>query len=384
MKAYITATASFLPGAPVGNDEMEKVLGQVGERPSVARARILKSNGIKSRHYALDPATGQRTHTNAQLTAEAVRRLVTKAGVPLTQIDLLGCGTTTPDQFVPGHASMVHGELGAPPMEVVTGAGACCASMTTLKYAAMAVAAGEAQRAVVTGSEVTSTLMLGRHFEPEIEERVKALEKFPHLAFEHDFLRWMLSDGAGAFLLESEPNRRGGLRLGIEWIEYVSFAGEIEACMYHGARKREDGSLECWRDVDDIREAVRRGFFNLGQDARLLGKNIGRLMAEGLRRTLQKHPLKPEELAWFLPHYSSHFFRPEVESRLPALDLPIPEEKVFTNLTEKGNTGAGSIFIMLDELLTSGRAKPGQKVLCFVPESARFSVAYMLLTVLDE
>ena len=55
--AYITATAAFLPHAPVGNDEMERVLGQVGAKPSRARRTILRSNGIVSRHYAIDPNT---------------------------------------------------------------------------------------------------------------------------------------------------------------------------------------------------------------------------------------------------------------------------------------------------------------------------------------
>jgi 3-oxoacyl-[acyl-carrier-protein] synthase-3 len=63
------------------------------------------------------------------------------------------------------------------------------------------------------------------------------------------------------------------------------------------------------------------------------------------------------------------------------MDFEIPQEKWFTNLQEKGNTGAASIFIMLDELVNSGKLESGNKLLCFVPESGRFSSAYMLLTV---
>ena len=36
---------------------------------------ILASNGIQTRHYAIDRGHGEPTHTNAQLAAEAVRRL---------------------------------------------------------------------------------------------------------------------------------------------------------------------------------------------------------------------------------------------------------------------------------------------------------------------
>ncbi|HEY5996983.1 MAG TPA: hypothetical protein VIU29_08165, partial [Candidatus Deferrimicrobiaceae bacterium] len=71
MDAYITDLAAFLPNGPVDNDHMEKVLGMVGQTPSRTRALILRKNRIRQRYYAIDPATGRTTHTNAQLTAEA-------------------------------------------------------------------------------------------------------------------------------------------------------------------------------------------------------------------------------------------------------------------------------------------------------------------------
>src|SRR5262249_24380168 len=91
---YITRTAAFLPNAPVGNDDMERVLGQAGDKPSRARRMVLRSNGITSRHYAIDPVTLKPTHTNAQLTAEVVRKL----GVDLSTVSCLACGTSLPDQ----------------------------------------------------------------------------------------------------------------------------------------------------------------------------------------------------------------------------------------------------------------------------------------------
>jgi 3-oxoacyl-[acyl-carrier-protein] synthase-3 len=59
----------------------------------------------------------------------------------------------------------------------------------------------------------------------------------------------------------------------------------------------------------------------------------------------------------------------------------IPYEKWFTNLTTKGNTGSASIYIMLEELFNGGTLKIGEKILCFIPESGRFSSAFMLLEV---
>ena len=54
---YITNISAFLPNAPVANNEMEGILGQVGNRTSRARRLVLRANGITSRHYAIDPET---------------------------------------------------------------------------------------------------------------------------------------------------------------------------------------------------------------------------------------------------------------------------------------------------------------------------------------
>jgi 3-oxoacyl-[acyl-carrier-protein] synthase-3 len=66
---------------------------------------------------------------------------------------------------------------------------------------------------------------------------------------------------------------------------------------------------------------------------------------------------------------------------MDAIGFAIPAERWFTNLTRKGNTGSASIFVILEELFHSERLKEGQKLLCFIPESGRFSIAYLMLTV---
>lgn len=383
VKAFITHIAGFLPNQPVANADIESVLGLAGNKPSITKRRVLANNGIKARHYAIDPKSGAQTHTNAQLAAEAVRRL--DAGVGgwlLEDVGLLSCGTATADQLIPSHAAMVHGELGAPPCEIVSVAGACCTGIVALKHAALAVACGERPRAVVTASELTSPLMRGRHFGPELEERALALEQDPTLAFEHDFLRWMLSDGAAAILVEAEPRAHGKLPpLKIEWIESLSFAGEAEVCMYHLARKQ-GGRLVSWKSVEDPRARLREGFFNMGQDARMLSERIGQLAKKGLESVLRKHPLEAKDVDWFITHHSSNFFLPEVQKRLVEVGLPIPAERQFSTLSEQGNTGSASVFLSLENLAERGELQSGQQVLVFVPESARFSVVYALLTVL--
>lgn len=387
---YITGVGAFLPNAPVDNDGIESVLGLLNGTPSRIKRRILRNNGIKRRHYAVEPGTGRPTHTNARMTAEAIRALARTSGFDLATLDLLACGTSTPDQWIPGHGPMVHGELGCPPCEVISTAGVCAAGMTALKYACASVLSGYARSSIATGSELASSLLRASHFDTNGASRAgagaheangaKDPEINPLVAFEQEFLRWMLSDGAGAVLVEPEP-RADGLSLRVDWIEVVSLANLLEPCMYWGARKEENGSLVGWREAGSVHEVMRAGLFNLTQDIKLLGKEISFRLVNGVFPKIRaKHGLAPGDVRWFLPHYSSEIFRQELHDRFVEIDFPIPFEAWFTNLSEKGNTGSASIFIILEELVRSNRIAPGDTILCFVPESARFSAAYALLT----
>ena len=126
---YINDLAGFLPNAPVSNEEIENVLGRINEIPSLSKQRMLDNNKIVKRYYAIDPSTGKFTHTNAQLTAEAVRRLNPHETFSMDEIETLCCGTTSPDLIMPGHALMVLGELGLKPCEAVSTAGICLSGM---------------------------------------------------------------------------------------------------------------------------------------------------------------------------------------------------------------------------------------------------------------
>lgn len=380
--AYIQRIAGFLPGQPIANADMEAVLGQVGDQPSRARRIVLRSNGIHRRHYAIDPETGATTYSNAQLTAEATRQLA-GSDFDINDIDLLACGTSTPDQLMPGHASMVHGELGNMPCEVASLAGICVSGMSALRYAALAIAAGQAETAVATGSEQVSSLMRAGMFEDDGADAVESLKKQPEQAFHRDFLRWMLSDAAGAMLLRRTPAPKG-LSLRLDWMEQRSFANQIETCMYAGASKRSDGSLKGWRDYPTPTAAAQDGAFNVKQDVRLLNNNIADVVFRGgLAATRARHAFEAEDIDWFIPHYSSEYFRPRLAAKMQEIGFVIPESRWFTNLTEVGNVGSASIHLLLEGLLASDQVRPGQRILCFVPESGRFSSAFMHLTVVD-
>lgn len=381
MPAYITDIGVFLPNSPVDNENIEDILGLINNKPSRTKSRILRNNGIKFRYYAIDPCTGKQTHNNAQLTAEAIRILSEKGDLSLEEIECLVCGTSCPDQLIPNHAVMVHGELANPPCEVISTSGVCCSGMTAFKYGYMSVASGLTKNAVTSGSELVSNALRSLYFKPEIEAKIKELEEKPVIGFEKDFLRWMLSDAAAAVLIKNNP-RKDGFSLRVDWVDIISFANEVETCMYAGGVKRADGSLQGWRDVENADEVWKEGYFDLKQDAKLLGENVVAYgIRKGFAKVRDKYQLTPESLNWFLPHYSSEYFRDNLYNELMNIGFPIAYDRWFTNLTTKGNTGSASVFVMLEELMSSGKLSKGEKIFCLVPESARFSYAYMHLTV---
>ena len=377
-EAYINNTSSFFPNQPVSNDEMEEYLGYINNTPSRSKAIVLRNNGIKNRFYALTKG-GQSTHTNAQMTALAIRKLFNDEPEKLKSYNLLSCGTSSPDQMMPSHAAMVHGWLPeSNSSEVVSPSGVCCAGMHAFKYAYLATRSGDVSSAVATGSERFSKSLVADNFEDEAQQ-LKALMDDPYIGFEKEFLRWMLSDGAAAFHISDKKNDNG-ISLKVEWLEGFSYANELAPCMYMGCDKLKDGTLKSYLDYTP-HELMAQSILSIKQDVKLLSKNIVLYGGIGLKAALDKHNVKSSEVDYFLPHMSSEFFRDKIYQQLIVNGTPINYDKWFVNLSRVGNVGAASVYFMVDELFHSGKLKVGDKILLLVPESSRFSYMYGLLTV---
>ena len=374
---YITKMAKFLPNAPIDNNTIEYYLGLIGGEPSKSLRIVLRRNGIKTRYYALDEDRNV-THSNADMVAAAVKKLAGN-GFDIQQLELLACGTSTPDQIIPSHASMVHGKLiKSRAVEIVSLSGVCCSGINALKYAYLAVGSGDKKNAVATGSERVSICLLAKNYEEEYRE-LKNLKKSPIIAFEKDFLRWMLSDGAGAALISNRPNKED-ISLKFAFIDMYSFAHEVETCMYMGANKLGDGNLKGWCEYD-VQDWLKKSVFCLKQDIKLLDTYIISLGIKKMKQVLEERNVSVSEIDYFLPHMSSEFFRYKIADEMEMLGIGIPQKKWFSNLEKVGNVGSASIYLMLEELCNSGNLKKGDKIFLLVPESARFSYAYSLLTV---
>lgn len=374
---YITKTSSFFPNEPVPSSDMEQYIGMIGGKPSRAKELILRNNGIKTRYYALD-RNGKVTHTAYDMAVKALEKLY-DTDFAVDDLELLAVGTTSQEMIMPSHGVQIHGQMGGTRhTEVVSFAGSCCSGMHALKYAWMAIALGEKKNAVALVSERLSAWMRANYFTKEYED-LQRLQEEPIIAFEKDFLRFMLSDGAGAVKLSDTPGRNG-ISLKVDWIELTSFANTLPTCMYAGADFDDSGKLMGWTHFPED-EWFSRSLFSLKQDTKLLGENIVKMGGRFFVELMQKYSLTPDKITWFLPHLSSMYFRPRIMKLLEDIQFVIPEERWFLNLPRVGNVAAASAFLMLDELIGTKQLKSGDTLLFMVPESAHFSYAYVHMTV---
>jgi 3-oxoacyl-[acyl-carrier-protein] synthase-3 len=356
-EAYITGTGAFLPGDPVDNEQLAARFGADTPHAAELLSRTLAANGIKTRHYAVDDS-GMTLVLNEELAAEATRRALADRGLGPQEVRMLATGTTQGDLLVPGFASMVHGRLGGGPMELLSAAGVCASGMAALKAAVSAVRLGEHPVAVAVGSELVSRSLAASAADTP----------------DTSFLRWTLSDGAGAVVLEPRP-RPDGLSLRVDWMHLVSHAHSHPVCMSAGLgedlQPRAGGT---WLDRRDPGAEVQAP--RLRQDMSALPALLDMGVAEF--DALVKAGRIDPDTEHVLCHYSAEHFRAKLLRRLRDAGYALHDERWFTNLHTAGNTGAASIFVLLDA--ARPRVRRGERVLLIVPESGRFTLAFAQLT----
>jgi len=367
-RVYLESAGYFMPGEPVSNDAMDSYIAPLNRMSSRIKSRILAENGIKQRYYAIDPE-GATVYTNAQLAANAIRDCLRRHDSDLAAVSLLASGSSGGDALMPGFSNMIQGELAAHPMETLSVHGICAAGVSAIQTAAQGVELGGHASALAVASELPSRLF----------KRSRFAARGYDADFDAHFLRWMLSDGAGAVLLGNSgrplPGASQGVRLRLKWVHQRSFSGDYPVCMQLGlSADRAKGHL----DYPSWNEAEADGALSLRQDIRLL-PHLFDIGIHEYAKLVRDGWVDPDQVDHFLCHYSSEKFIPVVEDLMEKAGLVIPRERWFSNLAWRGNTGAASILIMLAEFLETREVKPGEQIFCYIPESGRFMAAYMLL-----
>ena len=366
---YVTGAGVFLPGAPIDNGRMEDHLGRINGRDSLFGKKALRWNGVESRHYAM-AADGNVSHSNAEMCALAVKQALDDAALQRRDLTFLAAATTQGDLIVPGHAASVHAEIGGGAMEIASFQSVCGSSLMAAKGAWQAVRTGDHDVAAACAGEFSS-----RWFRPSFYEGSALVDAKGRLKPEADFLRFTLSDGAGAIIIEPEP-RPGSLK--IELVDVVSLADRFDPCMWAGAQIGTRADLKTSWGMYGPREGHALGAIALLQDFELLKRVIRAWIGVYLQK-VEEGRIKPAEIDHCLVHYSAKSLRAEIVSLLQDTAGMVPEEKWFSVLREKGNVGSASIWLMLDGLMKSGKVQSGEKILCVVPESGRALVGFMVL-----
>ncbi|MRD72860.1 beta-ketoacyl-ACP synthase III [Rhodocyclus tenuis] len=302
MFARIAGVGSYLPGAPVSNDDL------VARGIDTSDEWISMRTGIRFRHLA-DAAT-----TTSDLAVEASQRALQSAGVSAADIDLIIVATSTPDYVFPSVACMLQGRLGNSGATAFDVQAVCSGFVYALTIAEKFIRAGGHRRALVVGAEVFSRIL-------DWQDRSTCV---------------LFGDGAGAVVLEAAD------------------APGILASSLHA-----DGA---YRDILCVPGNVRDGQVTGDPFLRMDGQAVFRFavkaLSEAAQESCESAGVTPTQVDWLIPHQANIRII-EATARKLGLDM----SKVIVTVDSHGNTSAASVPLALDAAVRDGRLQRGQKVL---------------------
>jgi 3-oxoacyl-[acyl-carrier-protein] synthase-3 len=323
--AIIAGTGSFVPEKRLTNDDLSKLVDTNDEW-------IVQRTGIRERRIA---GPGESTAT---LATAAARRALEAANLEPKDIDLVVCGTITPEMTFPSTACFVAAALGMTSTPAFDVAAACSGFLYTLDTAASFIKAGRYRNVLVIGAETLSRIT-------DYKDRGSCI---------------LFGDGAGAVVLQRSADAKRGL---IYSALHADGTGWEMLCCKPGSRFPIEESLVETRD----------------QYMKLKGREVYKFAVqrfeELIEDALRKCELTPDTVSLIIPHQVNQRI---IDSAMHKLGLPA--EKAFVNIDRYGNTSAASIPIALDEAWRSGRIKPND-VLVFVAFGAGLTWANAVVRV---
>lgn len=219
---YITKAAKYLPNEAVSNEEMEDYLGLINDTASKARRIILRNNKITNRYYAVDK-NGKSTHSNAELTRNAIAQLFDEnfTDQDLEVLSLRNFITRCFGAIACRNGSWFIKQI----CRIKFFYGNLLFRNECVEIWFSSIRSGNLKNAICTGSEKVSTWLSFSKIQSR-NYQFKNFEEQTYNCLQKDFLRWMLSGWFLLFLLENKPS--GEISLKIEWMEAYSYAFELE------------------------------------------------------------------------------------------------------------------------------------------------------------
>ena len=359
----IVGTGAYLPGAPVPADSVDKVLGTIAGMPGrvadhAARMEraVLARTGVRQRYYALDPVTRAQTETTATMAEKAIRLALAAADVDAGSIDLLVVAGPMADYACPPTSAIVQGRLGIEKCTEIEIHSNCTGTPKAIQVAFDMLRVGRYRRAAVAYTQLSSVFLRSEYFNPE------------HVRLENLALRWIMSDGAGALILERDGD---GIELVDTHIE--SIGGLSEPGMHgfqHGSFAR-DSSIADRRLLTAIHES---GAHHLFQDIREVSRLAPGHLVDGVANMLKRAGIAGADVAEFvLGIPGKHFISDAlIEYFKDVVGIDPTGRYSHSAVDDFGYCGGATMLVQMDRLVRGGSLKPGDIVAAYLEESSKW------------
>jgi 3-oxoacyl-[acyl-carrier-protein] synthase-3 len=308
-RAVITGNGSFTPEKLLTNDDLAKIVDTTDEW-------ITTRTGIKTRHITTD------NESTAFLAIEAAKKALAQTNLKAKELELIIVATITPEMVFPSTASFVQRALHANKAWVFDLAAACSGFVYGLSIVQQFMESGRINNALVIGAETLTKIT-------DWTDRTSCI---------------LFGDGAGAVVLQ----RREDGRKGIIYSTMHSDGERWEAlnCQAYGSRypaaKKLDNPKKIFMQIkgrEVYQQAIRR-------------------IVETVTKCLKTCDLNIDDVKMLISHQMNARI---IESA--AKRLNVPDEKVFININEYGNTSAASVPIAFDECVRKEKIKRGDIVI---------------------
>jgi len=306
--AGIIGMGHAYPSGVLTNADLEKIVDTSDDW-------ITSRTGIKQRHKAADD------EYTSQFAVLAANQAIERAGIKPEDIEIIICATTTPDQIMPSTGALIQAQIGATNAAGMDVFAACSGFLYGLTLVESMIRTGQIRYALVIGAEVLTKYV-------DYTDRSTCV---------------IFGDGAGAAVMAPVAEGKGILATKIR------SDGRFEEQLYAPGGGTKLGTS--YNTIDN-----RDHFFKMKGNE--LFKVAVRSMTEVSREVLDKAGYTVDDVDLVVPHQANQRITEAVASR-----LNVPEEKVYSNIAQLGNTSSASIPIALDECLQSGKIKEGDLVL---------------------
>jgi 3-oxoacyl-(acyl-carrier-protein) synthase III len=295
--------------------------------PGRTEAEMHKLTGIHERRYA------DADESATSLAATAVNHALAQAGMTAAQIDGIILATIIPDQPVPSMASALAKLLGCPKALAFDVNAACSGWLYALEVGRAFIRGGTAKNLIVVTAE-----LLSRITNPNDHETA-----------------FLFGDGAGAAILTDAPD---GHRL-----HRMALSGD--ANVFEAIQRPGGGARQLIPSADGSDKAD----FYLQMDGGAVFKSAVIAFANEIESAMQRHGLKPDDIAWIVPHQANERILKAVGKR-----VGIPFEKFVVTIAKYGNTSGASVSMALGWAAEEGIFKSGDKIIfCSVGAGLTFA-----------